>query len=121
MLACVFWLCALAANATPQCATVHDHDRVALYGTPDDPDVLVWDSRFRLREYHAASFDEAKQLERHALLVRAGTRATVESCVPDFVMERLVNAPSDAVGIVIANGPSRGQRGWILGSDLRHI
>jgi hypothetical protein len=100
---------------------VHQHDRVVLYSRTDDPDVLLWDSRYRLREYHAASFDEARELLRHAGLIAPGTRAMVESCVPDFVQSPLFVHPDDAIGIVIVAGPHHGERGWVLGTDVRHV
>ncbi|MEO6835606.1 MAG: hypothetical protein ABI231_06840 [Candidatus Tumulicola sp.] len=114
-------LCTVLAFAPPALAqcNIHRGTRVVLYSQTDDPDVLVWDSRFRLRDYHAASFDEAQQLLPHAWLVAPGTRATVETCVSDFVLPRLINAPDNAVGIVINTGPRRNQRGWVLGSDIR--
>ena len=76
-------------------------------------------SRFRLRDYHAASFDEARQLLPHARLASPGTRATVESCVSDFIVPRLINAPDDAIGVIIVTGPLHDQRGWVLGTDVR--
>jgi hypothetical protein len=109
---------ALAGPASAQCK-LHRGDVVVLYSSAEDPDVLVWDSRFRLRDYYAASFDEARQLLPHALLARSGTRAEIESCIPDFVQPGLLNPLADAVGIVIIAGPHRDQRGWVLGTDLR--
>lgn len=100
---------------------VHAHQQVVLYGTADDPDVFVWDSRFRLRNYEGGTFDQMQALMPHALLVRPGTRAVEQSCVPDFVQSKYETAPDDAVGIVITSGPLRGQRGWVLGSALRVI
>ncbi|MHB8147406.1 MAG: hypothetical protein ACYDGM_09155, partial [Vulcanimicrobiaceae bacterium] len=47
---------------------LHVGERVVLYGTSDDPDVFVWDSRFRMRTYAEGSFDQAKALLPHALL-----------------------------------------------------
>lgn len=111
-------LFAHALPAIAQCK-LHRGVKVVLYSESDDPDVLVWDSRFRLRDYGAASFDVAQQLLPHARLAAPGTRATVESCVPDFVTARLLSVPDDAVGVVITTGPLRDQRGWVLGSDLR--
>ncbi len=92
---------------------------VVLTSEADDPDVLVWDSRFRLRDYNAASFDTSRELLPHARLVSQGTRATVESCVPDFVQLRLQSGSEDAIGVVISSGKYRGMRGWVLGTDLR--
>jgi hypothetical protein len=100
---------------------VRANDRVVLYGTTDDPDVFVWDSRFRLRDYEGGTFDQMRALLPHATLVRPGTRATVESCVSDFVQSKYVPEPDDAIGIVITGGPLRGQRGWVTGSAIRQI
>ena len=52
---------------------------------PTIPSVLIWDSRARLRAYHAASFDVAQAMLPHALLVAPGTHADVVSCVPSYV------------------------------------
>jgi hypothetical protein len=93
--------------------------RVVLTSEADDPDVLLWDSRFRLRDYNAASFDVSRELLPHARLVSQGTRATVESCVPDFVQLRLQSGSDDAIGIIITSGKYRGVGGWVLGTDLR--
>jgi hypothetical protein len=100
---------------------VRPNDRVVLYGTSDDPDVFVWDSRFRLRDYEGGTFDQMRALLPHATLVRPGTRAVVETCVSDFVQSKYVTTPDDAVGIVIVTGPLRGQRGWVLGTAVRAI
>jgi len=109
---------AFAVPASAQCK-LHRGARVVLYSESDDPDVLVWDSRFRLRDYYAASFDEAQQLLPHAWLVPPGTRATVETCVADFVLPRLLNAPDNAIGVIVTTGAHHNQRGWVLGTDVR--
>jgi hypothetical protein len=111
----------LATPAVLADCRVHPNDRVVLYGTTDDPDVFVWDSRFRLRDYEGGTFDQMRALLPHATLVRPGTRATVESCVSDFVQSKYVPEPDDAIGIVITAGPLRGQRGWVSGSAIRQI
>jgi hypothetical protein len=103
-----------------QCRS-HVNDRVVLYGTSEDPDVFVWDSRFRLRDYEGGTFDQMRALLPHATLVRPGTRAMVESCVADFVQSKYGAGADDAIGIVLVNGPLRGQRGWVLGSDVRML
>ncbi len=100
---------------------VHANDHVVLYGTTDDPDVFVWDSRFRLRDYEGGTFDQMKALLPHATLVRPGTRAMVQSCVSDFVQSKYVPQPDDAIGIVITAGPLRGQRGWVSGTAIRPL
>jgi hypothetical protein len=98
---------------------LHRGDRVVLYSTTDDPSVLIWDSRARLRAYHAASFDEAQAMLPHAILVSPGTRATVISCVANYVESPIFNGPDDAIGVVISSGPERGVTRWVLGSDTR--
>jgi hypothetical protein len=106
--------------ATNDCG-LHQGQHVVLYGSGDDPDVLAWDSRFRLREYHAASYDEAEQLLPHAALEASGTRAMVVSCVAGFVQSRMLIGPQDAVGVLILNGPDRGIGKWVLGSDVSAV
>lgn len=117
------FLAALAFALIPVAASagcrLHQGDHVVLYSGSEDPDVFLWDSRYRLRAYHAASYDEGRQLANHALLVSAGARAIVESCVPDFVVSPLFPHPADAVGILVVNGPHRGITGWVLGTDLQ--
>jgi hypothetical protein len=98
---------------------VHRGDHVVLYSTMDDPSVLVWDSRARLRAYHAASFDEAQAMLAHAILVSAGTHATVISCFPGAVASPLFHEPDDAIGVIITTGPQHGLARWVLGSDVR--
>ncbi len=93
---------------------------VVLYSTTDDPSVLAWDSRARLREYHGASFDEARAMLPHALLISAGTHAIVVSCSANFVDSPLFHAPDDAIGVVIT-GREHGVTRWVLGSDVRQI
>ena len=111
----------LAATPTPalQGCRYRTGQHVVLYGTTDDPDVFLWDSRFRLRDYEGGSFDQMKALLPHAALARPGTRAVVESCVQKFVASKYLDRPDDAVGIVIVSGNLRGQRGWVLGSAVR--
>ncbi len=96
-------------------------DRVALYGTSDDPDVFIWDSRFRMRDYEGGSFDQMRALLPHATLAPAGTRATVEACVDNFVQSKYLSTPDDAVGVVVTSGPLRGKRGWVVGDAIRVI
>lgn len=114
----------LALGATPAPSShagcrVHAGDHVVLYGTTDDPDVFLWDSRFRLRDYEGGSFDQMKALLPHATIARPGTRAIVESCVQSFVTSKFTDHPDDAVGVLIVSGSERGQRGWVLGSAIR--
>ncbi len=90
-----------------------------LYGTADDPDVFVWDSRFRMRSYQGGSFDQAQALLPHALLAPPGTRAAVADCVGNFVQSKYASIPDDAVGVVIVAGPLKGKSGWVIGADIR--
>jgi hypothetical protein len=116
-LAC--WI-ALTATAWADCHT-HRGDHVVLYSTTDDPSVLMWDSRARLRAYHAASFDEAQAMLPHALLVSPGTHADVISCVANYVTSPLFTSAADALGVVITGGSLRGVIRWVLGSDARPV
>jgi hypothetical protein len=115
-------LCALLAvlctAAAPACR-IQASRTVVLYGIGDDPGVFLWDSRFRLRGYHAASFDEAQALLPHALLVGPGTRAVVLSCYANFVQPKYRLFPDDAVDVRILAGALRGRTGWVLGGDAR--
>ena len=113
------WLAAMAP-ALADCR-VHRGDHVVLYSTMDDPSVLLWDSRARLRAYHAASFDEAQAMLPHAILVAPGTHANVVSCVANYVESPIFHEPDDAVGVVISSGPQRGLTRWVLGSDVRSL
>ncbi|HLX25358.1 MAG TPA: hypothetical protein VKR05_00075 [Candidatus Cybelea sp.] len=119
MLALTAALALLRAIPASADCKLHSGVRVVLYSTTEDPDVLAWDSRIRLRDYHASSFDEAEQLLPHAVLEPPGTRAVVSSCVPNFVTSLLLGGPEDAVGIIITSGPDRGHGRWVLGSDVR--
>ncbi|HEV3089878.1 MAG TPA: hypothetical protein VGX91_00385 [Candidatus Cybelea sp.] len=115
LLAC--WL-ALTANALADCK-VHKGENVVLYSTTENPSVLIWDSRARLRDYHAASFDAAQAMLPHALLAAPGTHASVIACIPNSVTSPLFSAPDDAIGVIITAGPYRGAARWVLGSDVR--
>lgn len=96
-------------------------ERGALYGTSDDPNVLVWGSRFRLRLYEEGTWDQAHTLVSEALLAPPGTRAVVVSCISDFVHSKYGGEPEDAIGIKIVTGPLRGRTGWVLSSALHVI
>jgi hypothetical protein len=99
----------------------HRGDKVVLYSTTDDPSVLIWDSRARLRAYYGASFDEAQAMLPHSILVAPGTRATVISCVASYIVAPIFEQPEDAVGVTISSGPRRGVTRWVLGSDVRSM
>lgn len=113
----VLWLAA-AAPALADCR-VHRGDKVVLYSTTDDPSVLLWDSRSRLRDYYGASFDAAQAMLPHAILVAPGTHASVMSCVSNYIESPIFHSPDDAIGVFISSGPQRGLIRWVLGSDVR--
>jgi len=110
----------LSASSAVACPK-HALERVVLYGTGGDSDVLLWDSRFRLREYHLATFDEAQAMLPRALLVRGGARALVLHCLRDYVQARYALGLDDAVDVRIVSGPQRGTTGWISGADVRYM
>lgn len=114
-------LALLAFDVASAHCSVQRYDRVVLYGTTDDPDVLVWDARIRMRGYVDGSFDEMNALLPHARLTPPGTRAVVQVCISDYVQPSYKKTPDDAIGVLILSGPLRGLYGWILGSDIRAI
>jgi hypothetical protein len=114
----ILLLCCATAHA--QCH-VRPGDHIVLYGTTDDPDVFIWDSRFRLRDYEGGSFDQMNALLPHAVLARPGTRAVVEACVDNFVQSKYFTTPDSAIGVRIVGGPLNGQRGWVLGASIRAL
>jgi len=121
--ACAFLIvCLISISGTARAdCHVHKGEHVALYSTTDDPSVLIWDSRARLREYHAASFDEAQAMLPHALLVSPGTHGDVVSCIAGYVVSPLFTTPDDAVGVSITSGSLKGAVRWVLGSDVRPL
>ena len=120
LLAVLAALLLTTGTAHAQCH-LRSGDRVVLYGTSDDPDVFVWDSRFRMRQYQGGSWDQAQALLPHALLAPPGTRGVVSGCVSNFVQSKYSTLPDDAIGITIVSGPLKGKLGWVLGADIRGI
>lgn len=94
-------------------------ERIALLSLSYDPDVLVWDSRQRLIDYAAASWETARALLPHAVLARAGTKALVTQCQPNVIHPKYRLATQDAVGVKITSGPYHGRYGWVTIDDLR--
>lgn len=119
--ACAFALALLAARPVFADCQAKPGTHIVLYGTSDDPDVFIWDSRFRMRAYQSGSFDQAQLLLPHAILAPPGTRAVVSECVRSFVQLKYTTETDDAIGVTIASGPLRGRRGWVLGSDVRGL
>jgi hypothetical protein len=108
-------------GASPADCRMHLHEKVALLGGMDDPEVFVWDSRFRLAAYQTGTYDVAKSLLPHAWVIPPGTRAIVIACVPNFVHPRYRGFTDDALGIIMLNGPYRGRSGWVMSRDLRRM
>lgn len=121
LLLAVVALVLLASGIGRAACQMQRYDRIVLYGTTDDPDVLVWDSRLRMRGYENGSFDEMNALLPHARLTPPGTRAVVQECVSAYVQPPYMKSPDDAVGVLILSGPLRGLYGWVLGSEVRAI
>lgn len=119
--AALLLLLACAAGIVPvraaQCHAARGM-RVTLFGGVDDPDVLVWDNRDRLTAFAAGSSDTRKFLLPHALLVRPGTPAVVQGCVPGAVHSKFRMDPEDAVGVQLIGGRDRGRYGWVSSSDI---
>jgi hypothetical protein len=107
--------------AMPACKNIHNYDRVVLYGSSEDPDVLLWDSRERMRDYEDGTFVQMNLLLPHARLLPPGTRAVVQLCIADYVQPPYLKSATDAIGVVISTGPLRGSYGWVVGSDIRAI
>lgn len=113
-------LCALVgAPAFAYDCHVRNGTRVVLYGTLDDPDVLVWDSNLRLKKYGVATFDESQLLLPHALVAPPGTRAVVTACRARIVTTKFSTTVEDAIQVAIQDGPLRGHSGWIGESAMR--
>lgn len=117
-LALLAFTCPLPGAALADCH-LHRGEKVALLGGMEDPDVLVWDSRFRLSAFQTGTYDVAKALLPHAWVVPPGTRAVAIACVPGFVHPRYRGISDDAYGVIMVSGPYRGRSGWVMGEDLR--
>ncbi len=105
--------------ASPCMSRIGQH--VVLYSVSDDPQVFVFDTKIRLRDYHAASVDEMQEIAKHAWLVAPGTRAMIVTCEPGFVQSPYFSRPDDAIGVLLLTGSHRGHTGWVLGSDVRGV
>jgi hypothetical protein len=117
--ACVVASMFLCIASAPANCELRTGSRVALYGSFGDPDVFVWESRFRLGSYQTGSFDIDQSLLPHARLASPGTRALVLACVPRYIHPKYRSTLDDAVFIKLLGGKYRGQTGWVMASDLR--
>ncbi len=93
--------------------------RVLLESIDSDPDVFVWDSRFRLIEYAAGNYDKANQVIAHTILAKPGTQAITVACAPSAVKPAYSSDVYDAVGVKITSGPFRNRWGWVSSGDVR--
>lgn len=118
LLAFLLGVFAVCARADADC-NINVGERVILFSLSYDPDVLVWDSKGRLIDYAAASWQDKRALLPHALLARAGTRAIILQCQGNVIHPKYRLATQDAVGVKITTGPYRGRYGWIAIDDLR--
>lgn len=114
-------LCALSTAQQAFARCPHRGAKVALLGGMYDPDVLVWDSRFRLAEYQTGTFDAQRALLPHAWILRPGTRGIVRTCVPGAVRPRFRDDVEDALRIYVINGRYAGHWGWVLSEDVRTV
>lgn len=115
VLASVTLLCSARGTACGMRIGAH----VAFYGSSGDPDVFVWETRFRLEDYQAGSLDTEQTLLPHARLAHPGTRAIVLACVAHYVHPRYQTFLDDAVYVKLLGGRYRNQTGWVMASDLR--
>lgn len=83
-----------------------------------DPDVLVWDTRWRAIDYINAIHVTERDLLAHTLLAVPGTRAVVVQCDPASVKPKYSSAILDTVGIKLTTGPNRGRYGWVTSDDV---
>jgi len=93
--------------------------RVLLESIDSDPDVFVWDSRFRLIEYAAGNYDKANQVMAHTILAKPGTHAIVAMCAATAVRPAYSPELYDAIGVKITSGPFRNRWGWVSSEDVR--
>lgn len=93
--------------------------RVDLVSMSSDPDVFIFDSRYRLIDYAAGRLGRVKDITAHAVLVEPGTQAIVAMCGPSSVKPTWSNTIYDAVGIKITSGRFRSRWGWVSSEDLR--
>lgn len=124
LLALLIVLVAMAAFAqrpVDAACNVHAGQHVVLYSVSDDPEVFVFDTKVRLRNYHAASVDAMREIAEHAWLVAPGTRAEIVTCEAGFVQSPYFSTGEDAIGVLLLTGDHRGHTGWVLGSDVRGV
>jgi hypothetical protein len=90
---------------------------VVLESDAVDPDVFLWDSRFRLIDYAAGNWGDTHAIFAHTVLAEPGTLALVVACYPGAAHPRFVRGDQDAIGVKIVNGHYRGRYGWVLSRD----
>lgn len=94
---------------------------VTLASNPNDPDVIVWDSRERLVAYAAGRWNSAHDVMAHTKIAGPGTRARVIACFAGAAHLKLADIDRDAIGVRIMSGPLRGRYGWVVSSDVHMV
>ncbi len=109
------------ARASEPCA-IATGQYVLLKSNQLDPDVFVWDSRFRLSSYAAGEWRNTQDVLDHTILSKPGTRGYVIQCEPQQVRFRYdPTMVQDAVGLKLTSGPQRGRYGWVASDDAHLI
>jgi len=90
--------------------------RVVLASQSVDPDVFVWDSRFRMIDYEGGQWGASRSGVTHTMLIQPGTTAYVISCFSGSVHPKF-SGDEDAVGLKVTSGPYRGRYGWVASGD----
>jgi hypothetical protein len=93
-------------------------DRVFLAADTSDPDVFVWDDRFRLTEYALGRWGDPRSVMVHTVLAHPGTRAVVLTCLPGALHPKYSAATEDAIRVTMLSGPYRGRSGWVAARDV---
>lgn len=110
---------AFAANASRERSCVATpRDRVVLAADTSDPDVFVWDDRFRLTEYALGRWGDTRSVMVHTVLAHPGTRAVVLACLPGALHPKYSVVREDAVRVTMLTGPYRGRSGWVAARDV---
>ena len=107
----------LLAAATASPCSAPTGVRVVLESDAVDPDVFLWDSRFRLIDYAAGNWGDTRAIFAHTVLTEPGTLALVVACYPGAAHPRFARGDQDAIGVKIVNGHYRGRFGWVLSRD----
>jgi hypothetical protein len=109
---------AAAGPAAAKCTDISGGRIVFLRSAELDPDVFVWDTRDRARDYAAGYWKNTSDVMNHSVLSKPGTRAIVVQCHEAAIRSKFANQVLDAVGIRIVSGPNHGMYGWVTSEDV---